>query len=208
MHDLTDYPKIQGENSYVTVEEADQIVARYFRSDDPVRIKWLGKPSTDPEVPSIPPLPVEDKEILLLRSLEYIDSLRFRGRKADIGQMLQFPRFAQGIGFSVIFLPFIPQAYDPNVLSDDYGSPDGGLKVAKKAQAVNAAFGAMTDTSQVALNIYAREVTGVSSLRSGSLSETYTSLSPRARAILAGNFAPDIVDNILKDWLSSSKFAL
>lgn len=65
---------------YVTLEAADDYVARHFTSNDTLRLAWEN-------------LDDEDKEVLLLRSFESIESLPLAGRKADPTQPNAFPRW-------------------------------------------------------------------------------------------------------------------
>lgn len=65
--------------SYVDVAYADDYVATHFLSTDPLRTGWEG-------------LTTQDKEVLLQRSFEAIESLPFAGRKSDPSQPNAFPR--------------------------------------------------------------------------------------------------------------------
>ena len=64
---------------YVTVEEADEYVTTHFTSEDPLRESWED-------------LEGEDKEVLLRKSYETIESLPFSGHKTDPSQPNAFPR--------------------------------------------------------------------------------------------------------------------
>lgn len=68
-----------GQNSYVTAEEANTFVNTYYLSTDPIRLQW--------DV-----LSSEDREVLLARSLMFIECLPYNGAKTSISQKLQFPR--------------------------------------------------------------------------------------------------------------------
>lgn len=70
---------IVGVNTYVTVEEADAYVSTYYFSTDLIRTQWESLPSTD-------------KEVLLARSLIFMETLPFAGAKASTSQELCFPR--------------------------------------------------------------------------------------------------------------------
>lgn len=65
---------------YVDVAYADEYVSLHFLSTDELRLSWEE-------------LSEEDKEVLLRRSFESIESLKFVGVKASPGQLLAFPRF-------------------------------------------------------------------------------------------------------------------
>lgn len=68
-----------GVDSYVTTEEADQYIGRYYLSTDPIALQWKSM------TPS-------DKEVLLRKAANTIDSLPLKGIKADLTQPLAFPR--------------------------------------------------------------------------------------------------------------------
>lgn len=72
---------IIGENSYMTLEEANRIVEDNFMSSDSKRIYWEN-------------LKDNDKSILIYRATQKIDvdGMIYKGRKADISQKMQFPR--------------------------------------------------------------------------------------------------------------------
>lgn len=65
---------------YVTTEFADEYVAGHFTSNDNLRLAWEN-------------LDDEDKEVLLRRSFESIESLPFPGRKSCLSQPNAFPRW-------------------------------------------------------------------------------------------------------------------
>lgn len=67
-------------SSYVTVEEATQYILQHYTSVDPIRIAWET-------------LPDEDKQILLNRSADAINSLPLPGRKTYPDQENAFPRY-------------------------------------------------------------------------------------------------------------------
>lgn len=71
-----------GVNSYISVEEADEIVRLLLRPYDELRVFW-----------SV--LDEGEKESYLMRSAQQIDTLVFTGRKSMIGQSMQFPRNAE-----------------------------------------------------------------------------------------------------------------
>lgn len=66
--------------SYVDVAYADEYVASHFLSTDELRETWEG-------------LDEMDKEVLLRRSFESLESLPFSGRKTDPKQPNAFPRW-------------------------------------------------------------------------------------------------------------------
>lgn len=68
------------EIGYVTLEAADDYVRGHFTSKDTLRLAWDS-------------LSAEDREVLLRRSFESIESLPFAGRKACPSQPNAFPRW-------------------------------------------------------------------------------------------------------------------
>lgn len=68
-----------GQDSYITVEQADAHIKKYYRSRDAERQRWEA-------------LEVEERETLLMTACMLIEQLPFQGRVATIGQVLAFPR--------------------------------------------------------------------------------------------------------------------
>ena len=73
---------IVGTNSYIDVQEANQLITDYFMSTDPIRVFWESL-SND-----------SDKESLILNSTRKYDrdSMCYKWFKQDVNQSLQFPR--------------------------------------------------------------------------------------------------------------------
>lgn len=67
------------EPGYVTLDEANEIVASMFESVDPVRVNWSLKAD-------------EDKQSLLNSAFLRIESLPYVGRKVNPDQEMEFPR--------------------------------------------------------------------------------------------------------------------
>lgn len=65
---------------YVDLEYANEYVNLHFLSTDDIRFSWEG-------------LPDEDKEVLLRKSFESIESLAFVGKKTCPAQPNAFPRY-------------------------------------------------------------------------------------------------------------------
>jgi hypothetical protein len=72
---------VVGQNSYITVAEADEIVASRFMSTSKERKLWNS-------------LLEEDKSIVIVTTTEKYDNdnMMYKGTKVDIEQALQFPR--------------------------------------------------------------------------------------------------------------------
>lgn len=69
-----------GVDTYVTVEEADEYIAGYYRLTDEQRIAWEAAERSD-------------KEVTLRRACAAINGLSFRGVKFRYPQILAFPRY-------------------------------------------------------------------------------------------------------------------
>lgn len=72
---------VVGQNSYVTVAEADEIIASRFRSTSKERLLWNS-------------LDENDKAVVIIDTTEKYDndSMLYKYRKAEVNQPLQFPR--------------------------------------------------------------------------------------------------------------------
>lgn len=70
---------IIGEDTYVTLDEANQYIKNYYLSSDPLRVQWESTADTD-------------KEILLRKSFSQINELPFTGKPTNAKQSLPFPR--------------------------------------------------------------------------------------------------------------------
>lgn len=83
---------VVGVNSYMTLEEANEIVADNFMSTDNKRVYWNNLEDDN------------DKNILIYKATELIDkdSMLYIGRKAEASQAMQFPRV---IGSNIIECP-------------------------------------------------------------------------------------------------------
>ena len=73
---------IVGTNSYIDVQEANQLITDYFMSTDPIRVFWESLSSNS------------DKESLIISSTKKYDrdSMCYKWFKQDVNQSLQFPR--------------------------------------------------------------------------------------------------------------------
>lgn len=70
---------VVGVDTYITIQEANEYVSKYFLTTDPLRIQW--EALTD-----------DDKEVLLRKSFDQINQLPFTGEPKDPKQFLPFPR--------------------------------------------------------------------------------------------------------------------
>jgi hypothetical protein len=71
-----------GQDTYITLEEAEEIIAGYLLSSDAPRMAWDA-------------LSDADKGVHLKQGLIRIDAQIFTGRKAEKDQALQFPRYGK-----------------------------------------------------------------------------------------------------------------
>lgn len=73
---------IVGTNSYIDVQEANQLITDNFMSKDPIRVFWESLNSNS------------DKESLIISSTKKYDrdSMCYKWFKQDVNQSLQFPR--------------------------------------------------------------------------------------------------------------------
>lgn len=73
---------VVGTNSYISVQDADQLIAEYFTSSNPIRVFWDNISESS------------DKESIILSSTKKFDrdSMSYKWFKQDVNQPLQFPR--------------------------------------------------------------------------------------------------------------------
>lgn len=101
------------ENTYITVAEADELIALYVEQYNPLRSFWEA-------------LDEEEKEKYLLRSVEEIERLIVSGQKARLQQALSFPRLPSLVVPNKIKLA---QAYNAlGVLNNDIKSAAETMK--------------------------------------------------------------------------------
>ena len=75
--------------TYITLEELETILPTIFTTAELNKIGWET-------------LSNSDKMVYLLRSCDYIDMMRYRGRKYEIGQLRAFPRIIDNVYFPII----------------------------------------------------------------------------------------------------------
>lgn len=179
-----------GIDSYVTLEEANEYISKHFASDDKLLINWNER--TD-----------NDKEAKLRESCESINNLKFRGKRKGVGQELEFPRVLGsmcGIGFRL----YVSQFVDNGLISNDI-TGDGGIKLAKRAQIVNALYGVTlgSEITSNALNRFKR----LTSKKAGPISETYGGSSRYSDNAMVGIYTEQVYA-ILQPWLSNSRVTI
>lgn len=174
-----------GVDSYVTLEEAENIIDFSSVSSDEAYIKWSE-------------LSDRDKEVLLRNSCRDLNNLKYSGRKARASQNLAFPRvdsYTCGIGYRL----FIGQLYDNGLVSGN--STDGGLSLAKQAQVVNALYGCIY--SDLATNQIAVSIQGLTSKKAGPIAETYKRDRTSEDALM-GIYTKKVY-SLLRPWINDSR---
>lgn len=176
-----------GVDSYVTLEEAEVIIANNYLSTSEILAKWNS-------------LSNSDKEVMLRTSCRDINNLKFEGRRQRVGQLLEFPRvLTYPVGYS--YRLFIGQFTDNGLVDGDY-SDDGGLSKAKEAQVENAIYHSYLDDTvnkQAGVNIK-----GLTSKKAGPIAESYDINNRYNKNALRGIYT-DKVYSLLTPWLSDSR---
>ncbi len=143
-----------GTDTYATIAEADAYAAAFYLSDDSKRTTW-DETST------------EDKEILLRRATQSIEQIRFPGKKCVESQELSFPRDK--------IHPFPLRRIACFYANGNYYYPTEPVCVVPddiKAAEIEEALEMVSPTSGTKLKN--RMNKGVSSVRIGSFSESFT----------------------------------
>lgn len=179
---------IVGEDSYVTLEEAEQIIQGSSLSTDAAYQKWQS-------------LEDSDKEVLLRNSCRDINALKFDGRRKCFGQKLEFPRVnsvPSGIGYRL----FVGQFYDNGLYGS--GSVDGGLSLVRQAQVVNALYAGLYNDEVNDLIGY--NIQGLTSKKAGPIAETYNRNNQDSNDALIGIYTRKVY-SLLTPWLSSARYS-
>ena len=106
---------IIGENSYISIAEADEIIAKTYSDNDTLANYWLCAED-------------DDKAGYLLASMDEIEAQPMRGRKYYIYQKLSFPRFGVGNFFDMFVHENVKKAQAINalaLLNKDMGDVSG-----------------------------------------------------------------------------------
>lgn len=175
-----------GVDSYVSLQEAENILSSICTSNDSAYAKWRE-------------LSDSDKEVLLRNSCRDINSLRFIGKRKNLGQKLEFPRVNSlpcGIGYSL----FISQFQD-NVLYNN-GSTNNGLAEVRQAQCINAVYAAMY--SDLADKTIGMNIQGLTSKKAGPIAETYNRNNKNSEDALMGIYTKKVY-TILRCWINDSR---
>ena len=176
---------ILGENTFATVEQADQYIAENYVSTDAYRVKWSTLSTTD-------------KEALLRSSTSAISNLKFPGSmKMRISQPLAFPRcgiFTAGDISRPHWQYFDNSVYPTKVT-------DGGVKAAMEATVENALAKASLDTyvQSNAVN----NIIGLKSKSVGPIKEDYNSNAKEARMARQGIYTDKVYVKLVV-WLGDA----
>lgn len=183
-----------GEDSYCSLEYAEQYIAEHYTSSDAYRTRW----ST---------LSNEDKEALLRSSCTAIDKgLTFIGMKRTYSQKLQFPRINYNNFYAMPnFVYGQPYQYADLECTPVNDVKNGGTLDAANAQIENALYAA-TYTKTAQAN-QADRITGITSKKIGPIAETYNRNTAESRAATIGIYNNKVY-TILSFWLSTSHMSL
>ena len=183
---------IVNENSYVSLEEANDYVNSHYVSDDEYRVKWGS-------------LSDEDKKIWLIRSTQALDNLKYVGRPKG-NQRLQFPRVVSYGMYGYVPVLFVSQYYDNGLISGNGPLGDeNGMQAIKKATIENAIAGANLNTLVQSTRV--ANIQGLTAMKAGNVSKSY---NRNNKATVNGerDIYTDKIYSILVDWLQSSHFSL
>lgn len=178
-----------GVDSYVTLEEAEEIISGSLLSTDEANKSWQG-------------LSDSDKEVLLRTSCRDIDNLKFSGRRKNLGQRLEFPRTTStvaGIGYRL----FIGQFQDNGLYSG--GTADGGIHLVKQAQVINAAYAGLFNKE--ATDLVKSSIQGLTSKKAGPIAETYNRNGQDTKDALIGIYTQKVY-SLLTPWLGGSRYTI
>lgn len=177
-----------GVDSYVSLQDAENIIQNICTSSDKAYAKW----ST---------LSDSDKEVLLRNSCRDINALKFDGRRANLGQTLEFPRVNQmpcGIGYRLYISHF-----NDNGLGDN-GESANGLPEARQAQCINAVYASLY--SDMADDVIGMNIQGLTSKKAGPIAETYNRNNNDSKDALMGIYTKKVY-SILRCWLNDARIS-
>ena len=184
-----------GTDSYVTLEEANDYVKSYYLSNSAEYISWFNSEVSD-----------DDRRAALRQSALSLNNLKYTGRKKLRGQSLAFPRVKPNYGgCGVINTLFISQTHD-NSLVDSGSGGDTGLEVARYAQIENA-IAYISMNKSLVVKTRERRISGLSSKKAGSVSETYNTATRNIEDIESGIYTKK-VEMILRAWITESVYAI
>lgn len=189
----------EGINSYVTIEDADSYIESHFLDNSPEYKAWFSTELTE-----------ENKMRLLISSTTSIDNLfKFRGKKLNDAQILQFPRVFAISPFPASFpLLFISQYYDNGLIKGiNTDDTSNGLNSAKEATIVNAVAGLIINPN-LKVETNKRILSGITSKREGNVSASFDTNDQHSRYFMQGIYNIEAIRSIFKSWLADSVTSL
>lgn len=181
-----------GTDSYVTLSEANDLVASYFLSSDATRTAWNNASDSD-------------REIALRKSCKSIDKIRdFVGKRKYKSQTLEFPRVKTVVA-GVGYLPFVMQNTDNWIDSSVNGND--GLDDAKLAQTINAAY--CLSMSDVRTAQMTNSVVGLTSKKMGPIAKTFATPDSNSynKDLMIGIYTKDVY-HVLSHWLNGTYYGI
>lgn len=184
-----------GIDSYVDIEYADEYVRRYYLVGSTERVKW-GE------------LDTESKEIILRRSTEALEGIRYIGVKKIKSQSLSFPRVNSNDNIKYPNTPpvfkIVYQDFQRDVTLAPGGSyTDDGLESIKKAQVVNALGYTLSKDNIQDLDMK-YGILGIKSESIGKASSSYEVDRVRLENLAGGLYNEVEVRKIMRLWISGA----
>jgi len=185
---------IKFENTFATLEEAEDYISSHYISSDTYKKKW-------------DTLSDDDKRALLINSTDALNMLKYVGRNKSVGQSLQFPRCMSAIGFGGRYPAlYVTQTFDNGLISSTgpSGDPDGS-KAITKACIENAL--ACASLNEIVYKARENGLAGIAAMKAGNVSKTYNNNNRSTLDAQTGIYTNKIY-NILAQWIVSSSFSI
>lgn len=181
-----------GVDTFISLADADEYTRSMYTEGNKLYDSWFG-------------LSDEAKEAWLRRSTKALDRLKYQGEKKNYSQRLQFPRvhrnYTGGFGWAWAVSPY----YDnQHTAISDMGFDDGGMSAIAEATIENALYGVNIDG--VMLDINHINISGLTSKKAGSISETYGKSNASKNALR--DIYTDKVFSILIQWIVGSHYSI
>ena len=184
-------PLTVGEDSYISVADADNYILDYYSNRADIIGKWQS-------------LSNSAKESMLRDSTRSIDTaFKFRGRKRRMGQHLQFPRYTQmyfGFGYGLATQP--NNYFDNSLMDGSVAGDDGGMQRVREATVENAVAGMMYEKD--ASTAMSNSILGITSVKIGNTAETYSRGSIEQKAVKYGVYCYERVAHLLIGWVNGN----
>jgi hypothetical protein len=193
VQNLIETDLIKFEESYATIQEADEYISLNLISSDKIRIKWES-------------LSNEDKAACLRQSTKNLDGLMYKGVKKSDSQPLEFPR-KKMCGY-VMAIPryYQSQDYDNGYLGGLNNNNNDGSKDITMACIENAMCIAYFNT--LALSQREVDLRNISREKMGNVDVSYNGpANSRNQSLINAGIYSLKVKSILKNWLSDSRLS-